>query len=425
MSIISKLRSNKTLLNGGLFSLFSFFNEGIAFLLLVLLANYIAPAEYGRLSLFNTIVSFMGFFVALSSQGFISISFFKRKDRFKEDFTCICVICLVVTIVFCIINLLGGRWIAKQSDLKLAFIWVAIAISFFKVFFDIWLNIYRIKEEIGKYGIVTCCFAFLNLILSLFLVIKTPLNWEGRVYAQLGCTLLFGVLGLFYFSRHQLYTRQVSWSNIKMIALWGLPIIPHLTSFWIRQGGDRFIINHFHSIEDVGLFSFALNLTSIIIMIGNAFNNSNSVTIYQILSADDTAENKRKALSKQTRNIAIITIVVTALIVVGVCALVPLLLPKYTASLPYFIILSIQGLGQCFYYLYCNYLFYYCKNKQIMYVTFFTSLLHLGLSLILTRYSLFYTCILYVVTQIIVTGLIYKLGMRALEINIKQAETAF
>ena len=422
MGIISKLRSNKTLLNGGLFSLFSFFNEGIAFLLLVLLANYIAPAEYGRLSLFNTIVSFMGFFVALSSQGFISISFFKRKNKFRSDFSSICAICLVVTGVFCVITLLGGKWIAQQADLITSFLWIAIFISFFKVFFDIWLNIYRVKEEIKKYGIVSCCFAILNLILSLFLVIKTPLNWQGRVYAQLGCTVSFGVLGLIYFSRQHLFTRNIYWPDIKMIALWGLPLIPHLTSFRIKQGGDRFIINHFHSIEDVGLFSFALNLTSIIIMVGNAFNNSNSVTIYQILSAHDTAENKRKALRKQTRNIAIITIVVTALIVVGVCALVPLLLPKYTASLPYFIILSFQGLGQCFYYLYCNYLFYYCKNKQIMFVTFFTSLLHLGLSLILTRYSLFYTCILYVVTQIIVTGLIYKLSKRILSHNIQQPE---
>ena len=61
MAIISQLRNNKILLKGGLFSLFSFFNQGVGFLLLIILAKYIVPAEYGTLSLFNTIVTFLGF----------------------------------------------------------------------------------------------------------------------------------------------------------------------------------------------------------------------------------------------------------------------------------------------------------------------------------------------------------------------------
>ena len=419
MNIISRLKNNKTLLNGGLFSIYSFFNEGIAFLLLILLANYIAPAEYGQLSLFNTIVAFLGYFVALSTQGFVSVSYFKRgKDHLRQDFSSICLICLVVTSFFCVITLFAGEWIAKQASLPFLFLWLAIAIAFFKVFQDMWLNFYRIKEQVGLFGIFSCGFAILNLVLSLLLVIKTPLNWEGRIYAQLGCTVLFGVIGLFYFAKYKLYTTRLEWSNIRMIIIWGLPLIPHLASLWLKQGGDRFIINHFHTVEDVGLFSFALNLTSIIIMIGNAFNNSNCVTIYQILSNDSDSATKQQMLKRQTRNISIITIIAYIGVVVGASVLVPILLPKYTASVPYFLVLSIQGLGQCFYFLFCNYLFYYSKNKQIMYVTFGTSLLHLGLSLLLTRYSLYLTCIIYVVTQIVVTGIIYKLGIKSLRENL-------
>lgn len=406
-------------MNGGLFTIFSFFNEGIAFLLLILLANYIAPAEYGRLSLFNTIVTFLGYFVALSSSGFISITYFKRgKQYLKQDFSSILTICLVITVFFCLVNIVGGKWIASKADLTVPFLWIAIAIAFFKVFQDMWLNFHRIKEEVGTYGIISCSFALLNLVLSLFLVIRTDLNWTGRIYAQLGCTLVFGILGLLYFARQGFYTRHVTWSNIKMIALWGIPLIPHLTSLWIKQGGDRFIINHFHSIEDVGLYSFALNLTSIIVMLGNAFNNTNSVTIYQILSDGNSVEKKKQLLRKQTRNIAIITIIATICVVVGASVFVPIILPRYSASIPYFLIMSLQGLGQCFYFLFCNYLFYYSKNKQLMYVTFFTSILHLCLSLILTRYSLYLTCVVYVITQVIVTVLIYRLSQKILRENL-------
>ncbi len=419
MNIFNRLRNNKTLLNGGLFSVYSFFNEGISFILLILLANYIAPAEYGQLSLFNTIVTFLGYFVALSSQGFISVSYFKRGPHcFKGDVSAIACICVVVTGVFCLINTLAGNWLSHQAGLHVSLFWVAILIAFFKVFQEMWLNFYRITEQVGKYGIICCGFAVLNLFLSLYLVIKTPLHWEGRVYAQLCCTIIFGIGALFFFSRNSYFTINVEWSNIKTIVLYGLPLIPHLASLWIKQGGDRFIINHFHTMEDVGLYSFALNLTSIIVMLGNAFNNSNSVDIFKILSDENPAETKRMLLYRQTRNIAVISVAATVLIVLGVSLCVPIILPRYTQSLPYFFILSLQGLGQCFYFLFCNYLFYYMKTKQLMYVTFFASIIHLLLSLWLTRYSLYYTCIIYVFTQIFITIIIYRISRKLLRDNL-------
>ena len=60
---INNLIHSKTVRNGGLFSAFSFFNKGIGFVLLILLAKYIQPSEYGELSLFNTLVSLLGYFV--------------------------------------------------------------------------------------------------------------------------------------------------------------------------------------------------------------------------------------------------------------------------------------------------------------------------------------------------------------------------
>ena len=420
MNLVERLKGNKTLLNGSLFSLFSFINQGISFLLLILLASYIAPAEYGKLSLFNTIVQFMGYFVALSTQGYLSVSYFKRgKNFFRQDFSSICFISIIFTVLFSILTIVFGKWIAEQSNLPVAYLWYAIIISFFGLYQHMWLDYNRIREKIGVYGVISCGSAILNLVLSLYLVIYAGQNWAGRVYAHLICACLFGFIGVVYFFQQKLFTKAISWNNIKMVAFWGIPLIPHLASVWIKQGGDRFIINHFHSVEDVGLFSFALNLTSVIIIIGSAFNSSNSVSIFKILANNDISNvEKQKQLKRQSKNISIITLVASSAVVIGVCVCVPLLLPRYTSSIPYFLILSLSGIGQCFYFLFCNYLFYYSKNKQIMYVTFFTAVFHLGLSILLTRYSLFLTCAIYVITQIVITVLIYKMSRRVLRENL-------
>jgi O-antigen/teichoic acid export membrane protein len=206
-----------------------------------------------------------------------------------------------------------------------------------------------------------------------------------------------------------------------MILWWGIPLIPHLASTWIKQGGDRLIINEQHSLSDVGLFSFALNLTSIIIIIGSAFNATNSVSIYQTLSSKLPAADIRRKLKRQTKEITAIYLIAYLLIVLGASTFTPLLLPRYTPSIPYFLILSLQGLGQCFYFLYSNYLFYYHRNKQLMLVTFVTSVLHLLLSLLLTKYSLIYTCCIYVFVQAILVYSLYRLSNKALSDNLLQS----
>ena len=100
--------------------------------------------------------------------------------------------------------------------------------------------------------------------------------------------------------------------------------------------------------------------------------------------------------------------------VLGGTLLVPLFLPKYTSSLPYFWITSVSGFLQCLYFLFVNYLFYYHKNKDIMMITFLSALLHLGLSLLLTRYSLYLTAVIYVVTQALVLLMIASRSLKVI-----------
>ena len=413
------MKLSKTLINGSLFSVFSFFNQGISFILLILLANYILPEEYGQLSLFNTIVTFLGYVIALSTQGYISISFFQndRKD-FSKDFSVIMIVSLIVFAFFAIIILTGRFYLPGLVKIDYHLLWVALLITFFNMMFGVLLDFYRINEKVKIYGVFSCSFAVVNFVLTLFLVIHCEMSWLGRVYAQLMTCVIGGLLAFAIFQKNKLITTKVrDAERFKRIIFWGLPLIPHLAAMWIKQGGDRYIIDYFHQLADVGLFSFALNLANIIVIIGVSFNSSNSVTIYQILS-DKNNTDKIGTLRKQKNQILLIYAVASVVVMAGGALFVPLALPKYSGSIPYFLILSVSGFFQCLYFLYCNFLFYYKKNKNIMYITFGTSLLHLALSLVLTRYSLIYTCCIYVLIQFIIYLLIKNQALKVLNANV-------
>lgn len=409
-----------SLIRGSLYSLFSFFNQGSSFLLLILLANYINPAEYGKLSMFNTLVQLLTYFIAFSASGYISVSYFsKGQQEFRKDFSSIML--LGVISLFIIVSIIGvcNDVISHLLNIPSMCVWIGVVICLSLFLHNINLDIIRINENIKEYGIFSCSNAILNFILSLILVIGFNMNWEGRVFAQFWTNITFGIIAIYLFNKRKLFTYSISYTRLKSIAMWGMPLIPHLASSWIKQGCDRLIINSNYSIEEVGLFSFALNLTSIITMIGLGFNQVNSVDIYKILG-DNEHDNKwkLKKLDTQRREVWQIYIVVFIVVVITCILGVPILLPKYSDSIIYFIPLSIYGLGVCIYLMYCNYLFYYDMNKYIMMITFTSSLIHLLLSLFLTRYSLFLTAIIYVVMQLYIVVLLYHESKKLLQIKL-------
>lgn len=406
---ISKYRY---IIRGGAFSLFSIINQGAGFVLLILLARYILPSDYGVLSMFNTFVQLLTFWVAFSSGGYVSVSYFSARDRceFIRDFSSILVLGGASILIMIFILSLARSWISEVLGLNYNFIGIGLFVCMTTFVHNMHLDLIRIQERTRRYGLFSCGCALGNFILSLVLVIGYDCGWVGRVYANVIISCLFGILALFFFYKQKLITRVIEWTRLKRILCWGIPIIPHLASNWIKQGCDRIIINTHYTSEEVGLFSFALNLVSIITMIGMGFNQVNSLETYKILgNMSYTADIKREILKKQRKNFMLIYVVCVCVVVITCVLGIPLVLPKYELSVYYFIPLSLYGLGVCVYLLYCNYLFYYNNTTHLMYITFSSSVLHLILSLLFTRLSLWLTAVIYVVTQMyIVIAIHYK-----------------
>jgi len=413
---IRGLLNDSSVLNGVLFSAFSFFNQGINFFLLLILANYIIPSDYGLLSLFNTFVLLIGYFVVLSTQGYLSISYFKKKDNneFRKDvssifFISICYI-LIGIILLTIYSETLSIWIKIPSNL----LWIALFISACNTYIHIGLDYFRIQKKIISYGIISCGFALSNLIITFIFIIGYNWNWVARPISQLISCVIFTLIIFAYLLKAKIFHKNFfSLNRFKTIFLWGLPLIPHQLVTWLKQGGDRYIIDYYYTLEDVGIFSFAINLSNILIVAGQAFNASYSVDIYKILSQSKRNIETRKLLNRKINNLKYIYISIFIILLLSCWIFVPYIFPKYINSINYFSILLVGALFNCLYFLYCNYLFYYEKNKTIMNITVFTSIIHFSLSLLLTKYSLYYTAIIY---TLVMGYMYYRIKVKALQI---------
>ena len=190
--------------------------------------------------------------------------------------------------------------------------------------------------------------------------------------------------------------------------------------FYIIATIGKFIRDNSDKVLDVGLFSFALNMANLIMIIGLGFNSSNSVDIYKTLGDKHLSnKDKKERLVYLRKTFTYIYLGCSCIIAFLGYIFVPLFFPLYTLSKNYFLILMVYGFFQCLYLLWTNYLFYFKKTRNLMIVTFGSSILHLVLSLLLTRYSLYFTVIIYCFTQGVVTLLIRNIAKKELNCQLK------
>lgn len=388
---IRKLSHNSNIKAGALYTIFSFIYNGLNFVLMLILAKFLTPSDYGSLNLFNTLIQIIGIIICLCTTSYVNVAFF-QKDR--ETLRKIIWICFIVTSIILgalsMVLLFAYDFMVKIVGIGIQYQWLALFICYFQVFTSMNLDIFRLEERPKIYGIYTITQGILNFILTFLFIVGMKYGWEGRVYAMFltGCAFFVLSIYLMYkatYLRPSVFTKSLVVETL----IFSLPIIPHLASFWLKQGMDRYIIKFFYGTSEVGIYSFAMNLAAIIAIIGNAFNSSNSVYIFKKLS--DGYEKVKATLRKQAVLMSAVFLVISALVILFSWGLIYFFLPKYTESMKYIIPLGVGAFFQCIYLLYVNYIFYHKKTVTLMSITLTTGLIQLGLSLWLTRYSVLYT----------------------------------
>ncbi len=186
----NKLLLNKSLLKGTLFSLFSFINKGLVFLLLLILANFIAPAEYGYLGLFfNSLRWWLAtLLLCLQRVTFLLHSSEMEKEGLTKSSTAIFWLSIVFCSVVALILIVFGKESSLLLNLPLNMLWLLLPIAFFTLYTNLNLDLFRLQEK-GKKCMVSLVVVmqYLIFVLSIILVKYCLLGWEGRIYAQVIC----------------------------------------------------------------------------------------------------------------------------------------------------------------------------------------------------------------------------------------------
>lgn len=417
--IIQRILNNKNFRNGALFALFSFFNTGINFVIMMVMARFIKTDSYGQLSLFTTMVSLLSIFICLNTNGFIGVNFFSSsKEKIQRLLNVVVLTTLLAYMVMLTAMCCFTSALEEVSGLTIVYQFYAISFCALNVMNALLLDVWRLEEKVWRYGTFSVLLVICNLILTVLFVGFLRWDWQGRMYAQVITCAGFAVLA-FYILTKKNYLRMVFPKKEDFVGAYrfGIPLIPHTTSFWLRQGLDRYVINAFTTQAMVGLFSFAANFANIIQIIGSAFNASYSVNIYKTLATANI--DSVKLLRRNCWYLVGVYFVITLLIFLFASLLIPFAFPQYNDCIIYLFPLCGGAMFQCFYLVYVNILFFYKKTKILMYITFTCSLLHCIMSLLLTKYGVIYTAYISLFSNMLIFMGVYGYSKRILRICFK------
>lgn len=365
---------------------FNALNGLIPFMLLPILTSYLVPADYGKVSLFQTSLQFAIPMVSLS-MGFNIDRLFFKVDKERLAHTIGNMLFLLFAMVIAVTVLIG---IINQFDLLsftgLSGIWlllIPIVVGFTSLnSFN--LIILRNLDNAKSYGFWQITLTALNLGLSLLFVIALSYGWEGRALGLVLATILIGILSLYNMYKMN-YIKFVFDKNefLDILKLCFPLLLQGFGVFAIFQS-NTYLINIYIGTAAVGIYSVATAFSGIMGIAQDAIVKTINPWFYKNLN-DITHESKIKIV-KMNILIFLSFIVLAFLIYFASIILIKLMINiNYQEAISLVLLLSLALAFNGMYKISSVYFIHLSKTKLLSNLTGITAVVSVLLNVFLIK----------------------------------------
>jgi len=372
---LKKLYNNKLFKDSFVYIIADVINKGIPFLLLPILTYYLTPDDYGVLATFNSLIAILGTFIGLSIQGVVTVNFYKLNKRNFAQYIGNIIIILIFSflIVSIILYLFRGYF---ENLIQIPYKWIVVASLLVVAIFIVTINLtlWIAEQQPKKYGIYQILETSLKFGLSLFFVIILSMRWEGRVLGMFIGGFISAIISLYLLYRRKFLDFTYNFDYIKDALKFGIPLIPHQLSFWLRSGAVIFLLVYLVGKKETGLYNVGAQLVVPLAVLNDAFNKAWAPFLYKKLSNNPSMQDKKKLVNFTYLYFFSILVLSLLLIFISPYIIELILNKKFYNSYIFIKFLAIATAFRGMYLMVVNYIYYEKRTKILAYITFGTSL---------------------------------------------------
>ncbi len=363
-----------------IYTLTNVLNAGINLLLIPVLTRHISPSEYGILTIFSLLITFITPFVGMNIHGAITRKYFQNDGTDFKKYVGSCFsILLFSTVIVLLVCTVFRKYFILFTDLDYQTLVFVVIICFAQFINLTLLSLWQVKKKAVYYGIFQVLFALLNIGLSIYFVIVFGYGWHGRVYGQLIATIIMALVALFILIHKDIIHFSINKKYIRHAIRFSLPLIPHSIGAVVISMTDRFIIKDILGLEETGLYMLAYQFASVLSILTSAFNSAYIPWLFERLNRNDYKTNLKIVRITYLMMIGLVALFIILVIVAKY--FVPFFVGiDYLDSFKYFPLLLLSFVFNGMYLLVTNYLFYAEKTKVLGYLTFFIAIINIPLT---------------------------------------------
>jgi O-antigen/teichoic acid export membrane protein len=391
--------------------LFSGLSAGIGFLTIIYMTRSITPEEFGVVGLFMAILYVLPQLISFSTIGLVSINKVKLNQRKFLEFSNknMSFSIFVFLIIFILSTLVG--FIVDKSIYLFIFIPIIAFIQYFSMFHNAELIQDGRSSQFGVYRLILSIF---SLILTVIFISYFQLSWDGRLFAILLSESIIVIIMLIY-TFHTLKEFKFIYSKLdfKEYVYFGFPLLFGLGAGWLLNQADRFIVLHYFTLKDVGIYTVAYSIGTIINMINQAATNAIVPTLYEKLEKKEGHKIVKKL------NIYYSIVILSLSLFIGITSYwyVPLLFGmEYASSSDIILFISLAFAFNGIYRTTGSVIAFYKKNKLQMNILYISAIINIVLSVVfIPIFGILSPAIATMIAYIVLALISYRYGWKILK----------
>ncbi|MGA2859422.1 MAG: oligosaccharide flippase family protein [Candidatus Sulfotelmatobacter sp.] len=250
----------------------------ITVFLVPIYARIFTPADYGILSLVSTTMSLVAMFVVLALDNSAHRWFWDTEDTADRKRTlaswiwCQFVVATIFALVILASSRTMGKFILGNSDAGLYFQISAMALPLgvLNQVVTTWL---RMQRRAWATTVFTLATTLINILFTVCLVIFLHQGVKGVFTSQV-ISVGVGSLAAALMMKDWVNPFHVRWNRLREMLRFSLPLIPGGLAFWIVSLSDRYFVDFYASVHEVGLYSVGSSVAAVIALGTAAFQQA-------------------------------------------------------------------------------------------------------------------------------------------------------
>lgn len=274
--------------------------KAMAFILLPIVSFYMPPAELGIATNFTVLT---GLIILLSGMAIVNSLFYffyeQNKDENNQMVSNSIILCIILSCTICFIMIICHHLIETYLMLGWKIQLLSMAFVIGSLISQTNLNVLRLENKAKQYAVLQVSQIVLHAIVVLYFVVYLKGGGIGKINAEV---LVFSFMGCIHFAflmRKGYLKLKVSLVWMKKLLSFGLPLLPHSLSFWLKGGMDKVFITTYCGLQYNGLYSMALSISTLYTMLIQSFFNAYTPYVQKRLSTDDISTTGKNSIVKQ------------------------------------------------------------------------------------------------------------------------------